>query len=90
MKKLIAVLALAAVATTTTAGTLVYTPEVAPVIIEEAGPMGSGSGAWLIPLIVIALLALAMSDSGNGAQPNNPGNGPTNGPLNGVLNGVLR
>jgi|LGOV01.1.fsa_nt_gb hypothetical protein len=87
MKKLIAVLALAAMATTTTAGTLVYTPEVAPVIIEESGPMGSGSGAWLIPLIVIALLALAMSNSGNGAQPNNPQNGPTNGPLNGILNG---
>lgn len=87
MKRLIAILALITMATTTTAGTLVYTPEVAPIIIEESGPMGSGSGAWLIPLIVIALLALAMSDSGNGAQPNNPGNGPINGPYNGILNG---
>lgn len=67
MKKLIAVLVLAAMATTTTAGTLVYTPEAAPVIIEEDGPMGSGSGAWLIPLLLIGLLLLSTQSS----QPNN-------------------
>ena len=54
-------------ATTTTAGTLVYTPEVAPVIIEEGGPMGSGSGAWLIPLLLIGMLLLSTQSS----EPNN-------------------
>lgn len=45
------------------AGTLVYTaPEVT--MIEEPATMG-GSGAWLIPLIIIAVLALALTSSDN-------------------------
>jgi hypothetical protein len=71
MKKIIAVLVLAAMATTTTAGTLVYTPDVAPMILEESGPMGSGSGAWLIPLLLLGLLFLSAQNSG----PNNDLNG---------------
>ncbi len=42
-----------------TAGKLVYTaPEVA--MIEEAAPMG-GSGAWLIPLVILGVLILALT-----------------------------
>ncbi len=44
-----------------TAGTLVYTPPVATAI-EEPTRMG-GSGAWLIPLVIIAVLALALTSS---------------------------
>ena len=71
MKRFIAVLVLSALATATTAGTLVYTPEIAPVILEEAGPMGSGSGAWLIPLLLLGLLFLSAQNS----RPNNDLNG---------------
>lgn len=43
---------------------------VAPVememVAEEAGSMG-GSGMWLIPLLIIALLALAVSNNDNGS-----------------------
>lgn len=31
--------------------------------IEEAGGMMGGSGAWLIPLVIVGVLALAMSES---------------------------
>jgi len=52
--------ALSAVASSAFAGAVAY---VAPVememITEEAGSMG-GSGAWLIPLIAIALIFLVM------------------------------
>lgn len=46
------------------AGTVTFVaPEV--VAIEEPARMG-GSGAWLIPLVIIAVLALALtSDNGN-------------------------
>ena len=74
MKKLVAALMLSALATTTTAGTLVYTPEVAPVVIEESGPMGNGSGAWIIPLLLIGLLLLSTQSS----EPNNGLNGQLN------------
>ncbi|MBL4807789.1 MAG: hypothetical protein JKY31_10995 [Rhodobacteraceae bacterium] len=59
MKKLIATLAILASATAATAGNLVY---VAPDVItlENPGTMG-GSGAWLIPLVIIAVLALALT-----------------------------
>ena len=45
-------------ATTAFAGSAVYVaPEVA--MVEE--PMRSGSGAWLIPLAIIAILALTLT-----------------------------
>ena len=48
-------------ATYAAAGSVTYVaPEVT--MIEEAAPMG-GSGAWLIPLVIIAVLALALSTS---------------------------
>jgi len=47
------------------AGTVAYVAPAAPVMVEEpAGSMG-GSGMWLIPLIAIALIALAMSSDNN-------------------------
>lgn len=43
------------------AGSVAYVAPVVPEIIEEStGSMG-GSGMWLIPLLVIALIALAMN-----------------------------
>jgi len=86
MKKVISALAILAFTTSVNAGTLVYTPEVQPdIIAEEAGPLGSGSGAWLIPLIVLALIALAASGTSNGAQLNNGSNGPLNFSSNGIF-----
>ena len=67
MRKIITALVLSALSTTAMAGTLVYTPEVAPLVLEESGPMGSGSGAWLIPLLLFGLLFLSAQTS----QPNN-------------------
>ena len=42
------------------AGTLVYTAP-AVTMIEEPTSMMGGSGAWLIPLVIIAVLALALT-----------------------------
>ncbi len=42
------------------AGTVAYVAPAAPVMVEEPASMG-GSGMWLIPLIAIALIALAAS-----------------------------
>jgi len=47
------------------AGALVYTAPVATTM-EEPAMMG-GSGAWLIPLVILAVLALALTSS-NGSQ----------------------
>ncbi|MCF6304825.1 MAG: hypothetical protein L3J33_05595 [Rhodobacteraceae bacterium] len=69
MKKIFATFAALVLATSMSAGTLVYTaPDVT--MIEEAAPMG-GSGSWLIPLAILALLAFALlQDSGDDVQPN--------------------
>jgi len=46
-------------ATAASAGSIVYTaPDV--IAIEEPARMG-GSGIWLIPLIIVAVLALALT-----------------------------
>jgi len=60
MKKIfLSALALVGSASTALAGAVTYVaPEVA--MIEEPAPMG-GSGAWLIPLVIIAVLALALT-----------------------------
>ncbi len=44
------------------AGTLVYTAPEVTMIEETAGPMG-GSGAWLIPLVILGVLVLALTSS---------------------------
>ncbi len=49
-----------------TAGTLVYTPP-AVTMIDDGGTMG-GSGGWLIPLIIIAVLALALTSTDSTAS----------------------
>tara|TARA_R110000850_G_scaffold6511_1_gene25260 strand:- start:630 stop:836 length:207 start_codon:yes stop_codon:yes gene_type:complete len=49
------------------AGTPVYVPPAVTVVDE---PMRSGSGAWLIPLAIIAILALTLTgDDENPQQP---------------------
>ncbi|MCF6272290.1 MAG: hypothetical protein L3J37_03730 [Rhodobacteraceae bacterium] len=59
MKKIVAVMAAFISTSTAYAGTITYVaPEV--VAIEEPARMG-GSGAWLIPLVIIAVLALALT-----------------------------
>ncbi len=62
MKKLFAIASAAiAAATTASAGNVTYVaPEVT--MIEEPAAMG-GSGAWLIPVIIIAILAIALIDT---------------------------
>ena len=63
MKKFLAAITATVSATSAFAGTITFVaPEV--VAIEEPARMG-GSGAWLIPLIIIAVIALAVT-KGNG------------------------
>jgi hypothetical protein len=52
------------------AGNLIMEAPEEPVVMEEkpAGSMG-GSGAWLIPLLAIGLIALAVSQDDEEAQP---------------------
>ena len=86
MKTIIAAITILAFASSGNAGTLLYTPEVqSEIVAEEAGPLGSGSGAWLIPLIVLALIALAASSTNNGTQLNNGSNGSLNFSTNGIF-----
>jgi len=65
MKKFLAAITATVSATSAFAGTITFVaPEV--VAIEEPVRMG-GSGAWLIPLIIIAVIALAVTKGkGNG------------------------
>ncbi len=59
MKKIITTTAILLSATAAFAGNVAYVaPEV--VAIEEPARMG-GSGAWLIPLVIVAVLALALT-----------------------------
>lgn len=59
MKKLIAAGMISLLAFQATAGTVTYEPPVVVDVIEEQ-PMGC-SGAWLIPLVIVAVLALALT-----------------------------
>jgi hypothetical protein len=61
--KIVALTAAAALAANAAfAGNLIMEAPEEPVVVEEkpAGSMG-GSGAWLIPLLAIGLIALAVS-----------------------------
>lgn len=61
MKKILAISAATLSAGSAFAGSVTYTaPDV--VTIDESVRMG-GSGAWLIPLIIIAVLALALTQN---------------------------
>lgn len=86
MKKIIGIVSATMVATSAAAGTLVYTPPEVT-MIDNAETMG-GSGSWLVPLVILGLLVLALtqnSDTGNGN-----GNGGGNGVANGAANGQLQ
>lgn len=63
MIKIVGLAALSMIsAATAYAGTVVFVAPAAPMMVEEQGSMG-GSGAWIIPLLAIALIALAISSS---------------------------
>ena len=54
--------------TAVNAGSLVYTaPEV--IAIEEPARMG-GSGAWIIPLIIVSVLILTLTGDDDESEPN--------------------
>ena len=53
---------LAMSSTSAIAGSVEPVAMVEPMVVEEQ-PMGSGSGAWIIPLIAVGLIALAISQS---------------------------
>ena len=64
--KLYALCAAVTVASTAAvAGNAVFEAPMEPVVMVEEEPAGSmgGSGAWLIPLLAIGLVALAVSQS---------------------------
>jgi len=59
MKKLLTISAFLVISTNAIAGSIAYVaPEVT--MIEDPAPMG-GSGAWLIPLVIIAVLVFALT-----------------------------
>jgi len=67
MKKLIASAAILASATSAFAGSVTYVaPEV--IAIEQPVRMG-GSGAWIIPLVIVAVLALALTQDNTESDP---------------------
>ena len=67
MKKSFAAIAAFFAATAAHAGSIAYVaPEVT--MIEEPAGMG-GSGAWIIPLVIIAVLALALSQESEELEP---------------------
>ncbi len=68
-RTLLTLSALAASAASVYAGAVAYVAPAAPAVPEETATMG-GSGMWLIPLLAIALIALAMS---NNTTPTPPG-----------------
>lgn len=59
MKNLFAAGMISLLALQATAGTVTYVPPNV-VEVEDPAPMG-GSGAWLIPLVIVAVLALALT-----------------------------
>jgi len=72
MKLLSLTTALTVAASTAFAGSVAFVAPVSPeMIVEETGSMG-GSGLWLIPLLLIALVLLVgQNDSGtNDDEPN--------------------
>ena len=54
------------------AGSVAYVAPISPVIVEEPGSMG-GSGLWLIPLLIIALIFLGGSSTRTNPQTSIPG-----------------
>lgn len=62
MKKFSLVALLSSVATYVTAGNLAPAVIQDPEVISDAAPMGS-SGAWIIPLILIAAVAIVVATS---------------------------
>ena len=59
-KKIAAVAAATVAAGAAFAGNVVY---VAPEVVAIEEPMRAGIGAWLIPLAIIAIVALALTSS---------------------------
>jgi len=69
MKLLALTSALTVAASTAFAGALVFEAPVLPeIVVEEAGSMG-GSGLWLIPLLLIALIFIAGQKDGGVSNP---------------------
>ena len=67
MKRIVGAFAALLSATAAFAGEITYVaPEV--VAIEEPARM-AGSGAWLIPLVIVAVLALALTSDNNQQPP---------------------
>ena len=63
MKNLLIASMILASSVSANAGNLAYTPPQA-VALEEPARMG-GSGAWLIPLVIIAVVGLALTQKDN-------------------------
>lgn len=61
MKLVLSTIAAAIAATAATAGSMAAPMVDTPIV--EAAPMSNGSGAWLIPLAIIAILALTLTNN---------------------------
>ena len=67
-----AAMAVAMSATSAIAGSVAPVAVVEPMLIEEA-PMGSGSGAWIIPLLLLGAVVLLTRDSGDSSDSGDSG-----------------
>ena len=67
MKNLLIASMILASSVTANAGNVAYTPPQVTAI-EEPARMG-GSGAWIIPLVIVAVLALALTKEEDGCNP---------------------
>ena len=75
MKNLLIASMILASSVTANAGNVAYVPPQATTL-EEPARMG-GSGAWLIPLVIVTVVALALTK----AEENNPCHAQASGPL---------
>ena len=71
MKKVFASAIAAVSAGSAMAGNVIFTPPV-DVVIEQPQRMG-GSGAWLIPLVILAVIALAVTKKNTTPTTTTPG-----------------
>jgi len=66
--KTAAAMAVAMSATSAIAGSVAPVAVVEPMLIEEA-QMGSGSGAWIIPLLLLGAIVFLARDGDDNSQP---------------------
>lgn len=74
--KTAAAMAVAMSATSAIAGSVAPVTVVEPMLVEEQ-PMGSGSGAWILPLLLLGAIVYLAHDGDDDTGPTPPAPAPT-------------